>query len=88
MGVTYSIPFHVHLPVAFGTELMVVVLFFFLLIGFFCYCLYLVVGPSADDYSVQAHTYHGTPSEWVTVWSGLKTAIGEWYTRETPLDWS
>ena len=25
----------------------------------------LVVGPTANDISVQAHTYHGTPSKWV-----------------------
>ena len=31
-----------------------------------------VIGPSADDQSIQAHTYHGTPMEWVTVLAGLK----------------
>ena len=33
-----------------------------------------VIGPSADDVSVQAHTYHGTPSKWVTVLDAIKTA--------------
>ena len=32
----------------------------------------LVVGPSADDDSVQAHTYHGTPAAWTTVLAGLR----------------
>ena len=32
----------------------------------------LVVGPSADDPSVQAHTYHGTPAAWTTVLAGLR----------------
>jgi len=31
-----------------------------------------VIGPSADDPSVQAHTYHGTPSKWITVLDGIK----------------
>mmetsp|Transcript_63266 Transcript_63266/g.120693 ORF Transcript_63266/g.120693 Transcript_63266/m.120693 type:complete len:791 (+) Transcript_63266:78-2450(+) len=33
-----------------------------------------VIGPSADDPSVQAHTYHGTPSAWITVASALRDA--------------
>ena len=37
---------------------------------------YLVIGPSADDPSVQAHTYHGTPSVWTTVLAGLKEVGG------------
>ena len=32
----------------------------------------LVVGPTADDPSVQAHTYHGTPWTWTTVLAGLR----------------
>ena len=32
-----------------------------------------VIGPSADDSSVQAHTYHGTPTKWVTVLDAVKT---------------
>ena len=35
----------------------------------------LVVGPSADDASVQAHTYHGTPFQWVTVLAGLRKLV-------------
>jgi beta-glucosidase-like glycosyl hydrolase len=35
----------------------------------------LVVGPSADDPSVQAHTYHGTPWRWTTVLTGLREAL-------------
>lgn len=35
----------------------------------------LVVGPSADDASIQAHTYHGTPAAWVTVLDGLTAAL-------------
>ena len=31
-----------------------------------------VIGPSADDPAVQAHTYHGTPSRWVTVLDAIK----------------
>eukprot|EP00658_Telonema_sp_P-2_P027861 TRINITY_DN21452_c0_g1_i6.p1 TRINITY_DN21452_c0_g1~~TRINITY_DN21452_c0_g1_i6.p1 ORF type:complete len:658 (+),score=101.37 TRINITY_DN21452_c0_g1_i6:164-2137(+) len=31
-----------------------------------------VIGPSADDIAVQAHTYHGTPSAWITVLDGIK----------------
>jgi beta-glucosidase-like glycosyl hydrolase len=32
---------------------------------------YAVIGPSADDLTVQAHTYHGTPRKWITVLDGL-----------------
>ena len=35
----------------------------------------LVVGPSADDPSVQAHTYHGTPWRWTTVLTGIREAL-------------
>ena len=35
-----------------------------------------VIGPSADDLRVQAHTYHGTPSKWITVFDGLKEVAG------------
>ena len=35
----------------------------------------LVVGPSADDSTVQAHTYHGTPFQWVTVLAGLRNVV-------------
>jgi beta-glucosidase len=35
----------------------------------------LVVGPTADDAAVQAHTYHGTPSAWVTVLGALTSAL-------------
>ena len=35
----------------------------------------LVVGPSADDASVQAHTYHGTPAAWTTVLEGLREVV-------------
>ena len=31
-----------------------------------------VIGPSADDLSVQAHTYHGTPSRWITTLDGIQ----------------
>jgi len=33
-----------------------------------------IIGPSADDSSVQAHTYHGTPSRWNTIASAFRTA--------------
>ncbi|CAF0985457.1 unnamed protein product [Adineta ricciae] len=32
-----------------------------------------VIGPSADDITVQAHTYHGTPSKWITTLDGIQT---------------
>lgn len=32
-----------------------------------------VIGPSADDISVQAHTYHGTPSKWITTLNGIQS---------------
>ena len=31
-----------------------------------------VIGPSADDPRVQAHTYHGTPSKWITTLDGIQ----------------
>lgn len=31
-----------------------------------------VIGPSADDITVQAHTYHGTPSKWITTLDGIR----------------
>eukprot|EP00966_Prymnesium_polylepis_P116846 2700029-Prymnesium_polylepis.1 len=34
-----------------------------------------VVGPSAADASVQAHTYHGTPSEWLTTLGALRALV-------------
>lgn len=37
---------------------------------------YLVVGPSADDISVQAHTYHGTPWRYISVLQGLREVGG------------
>ena len=37
----------------------------------------LVVGPSADDASIQAHTYHGTPWRWTTVLMGLRELLNE-----------
>lgn len=30
-----------------------------------------LIGPSADDPSIQAHTYHGTPSKWTTLREAL-----------------
>lgn len=35
-----------------------------------------VLGPTADDLTVQAHTYHGTPRKWITLLSALKEAAG------------
>ena len=35
----------------------------------------LIVGPSADDASIQAHTYHGTPREWITVLTGMQAIV-------------
>ncbi|UJR16581.1 hypothetical protein I4U23_003481 [Adineta vaga] len=32
-----------------------------------------VIGPSADDITVQAHTYHGTPSKWITTLDGIQS---------------
>ena len=32
-----------------------------------------VIGPSANDTSVQAHTYHGTPSKWITTLDGIQS---------------
>mmetsp|Transcript_6568 Transcript_6568/g.19772 ORF Transcript_6568/g.19772 Transcript_6568/m.19772 type:complete len:730 (-) Transcript_6568:100-2289(-) len=32
-----------------------------------------LIGPSADDPSIQAHTYHGTPAHWIT----LRAAMAE-----------
>lgn len=31
-----------------------------------------VIGPSANDITVQAHTYHGTPSKWITTLEGVQ----------------
>ena len=31
-----------------------------------------VIGPSANDITVQAHTYHGTPSRWITKLDGIQ----------------
>jgi beta-glucosidase len=35
----------------------------------------LVVGPTSDDISVQAHTYHGTPSKWITVLDAINATL-------------
>jgi beta-glucosidase len=35
----------------------------------------LVVGPTANDITVQAHTYHGTPSQWVTILDGINSTL-------------
>jgi beta-glucosidase len=35
----------------------------------------LVVGPTSDDITVQAHTYHGTPSKWITVLDGIEATL-------------
>ena len=35
----------------------------------------LVVGPTSDDITVQAHTYHGTPSKWITVLGGINQTL-------------
>ncbi|CAF1281265.1 unnamed protein product [Rotaria sordida] len=32
-----------------------------------------VIGPSSNDITVQAHTYHGTPSKWITTLDGIKS---------------
>ncbi|CAF4710257.1 unnamed protein product [Rotaria sp. Silwood1] len=32
-----------------------------------------VIGPSSNDITVQAHTYHGTPSKWITILDGIQT---------------
>jgi beta-glucosidase len=32
-----------------------------------------VIGPSANDTTVQAHTYHGTPSKWITTLDGIQS---------------
>lgn len=36
-----------------------------------------LVGPSADDASIQAHTYHGTPARWFTLRQALQEEILE-----------
>ena len=36
-----------------------------------------VIGPSANDVTVQAHTYHGTPSKWITTLEGLQSVAAE-----------
>lgn len=45
-----------------------------------------VIGPSADDISVQAHTYHGTPSKWITTLDGIKS-IGLKYNINVVSTW-
>ena len=35
-----------------------------------------LIGPSADDPTIQAHTYHGTPQEWVTLRAALASELG------------
>ena len=37
-----------------------------------------VIGPSADDASVQAHTYHGTPSKWITTLDGIQSMASKY----------
>ncbi|CAF1534652.1 unnamed protein product, partial [Adineta steineri] len=32
-----------------------------------------VIGPSSNDITVQAHTYHGTPSKWITTLDGIQS---------------
>ena len=36
----------------------------------------LVVGPSADDIAIQAHTYHGNPSKWITIYDAVVASVG------------
>ena len=36
-----------------------------------------VIGPSADDITVQAHTYHGTPSKWITTLDGIQSLAAQ-----------
>ncbi|KOO22760.1 glucan -beta-glucosidase [Chrysochromulina tobinii] len=35
-----------------------------------------LIGPSADDVSIQAHTYHGTPSEWISLRTAMEAELG------------
>mmetsp|Transcript_23235 Transcript_23235/g.69683 ORF Transcript_23235/g.69683 Transcript_23235/m.69683 type:complete len:734 (-) Transcript_23235:164-2365(-) len=35
----------------------------------------LVVGPTANDPSIQAHTYHGTPAKWITIYDGITATL-------------
>ena len=35
----------------------------------------LVVGPTSDDITVQAHTYHGTPKQWLTLRAALEQEL-------------
>jgi beta-glucosidase len=34
-----------------------------------------LIGPAADDLRIQAHTYHGTPKEWVTLRAALSAEV-------------
>jgi beta-glucosidase len=36
-----------------------------------------LIGPTADDIRVQAHTYHGTPKRWVTIAAALNATLAE-----------
>ena len=36
-----------------------------------------LVGPSADDPAIQAHTYHGTPERWITVKDAIVELLAE-----------
>ena len=36
-----------------------------------------LIGPSADDPSIQAHTYHGTPAKWTTLREALVSELRE-----------
>ena len=38
-----------------------------------------LVGPSADDPAIQAHTYHGTPAKWTTLRDALASELAEMY---------
>lgn len=35
-----------------------------------------LIGPSADDVSIQAHTYHGTPFEWISLRKAMEAELG------------
>ena len=37
-----------------------------------------VIGPSSDDITVQAHTYHGTPSKWITTLDGIQSIASKY----------
>ncbi|CAF0851194.1 unnamed protein product [Adineta steineri] len=37
-----------------------------------------VIGPSSNDITVQAHTYHGTPSKWITTLDGIQSIASKY----------